>query len=162
MPPPWTPDTWQSLEDLDLETAVPPLDTLQGCFAEACFSCRQVYCPAQARHPLGLEQPHRFLSLTQNRHVYYPTPLHPAKSTIMHDLLNPRQATVWTLTGAAQLQGAMHWMLDLTCRACETCMAMQVDVYSPFRSVLERIWAVWELAILAQPLLVVAPSPGRL
>eukprot|EP00887_Chlorella_sp_A99_P002665 scaffold6.g2665.t1 len=36
------------------------------------------------------------------------------------------------------------------------------DVYTPFRSVLESLWALWELVLLGEPLLVMAPTPGAL
>ena len=38
---------------------------------------------------------------------------------------------------------------------------MQVDVYTPLRDVLDQAWTLWELTILAQPLLIIAPSPGE-
>ncbi len=38
----------------------------------------------------------------------------------------------------------------------------QVDVYTPLRNVIKQVWALWELMMLAQPLLVVGPSPGAL
>ena len=37
---------------------------------------------------------------------------------------------------------------------------MQADVWSTLKEVVERAWVLWELMILAQPLLVLAPSPG--
>ncbi|KAK9831905.1 hypothetical protein WJX81_007718 [Elliptochloris bilobata] len=37
----------------------------------------------------------------------------------------------------------------------------EVDVWTPLREVAEQAWVLWELAVLAQPLLVVAPSPGE-
>ena len=36
----------------------------------------------------------------------------------------------------------------------------QADVWSTLKEVVERAWVLWELMILAQPLLVLAPSPG--
>ena len=38
---------------------------------------------------------------------------------------------------------------------------MQVDVYTPFSALLPQLWALWELVLLAEPLLVLAPSPGH-
>ena len=35
----------------------------------------------------------------------------------------------------------------------------EVDVYSPFRNVLSRLWSLWELTLTGQPLVIVAPSP---
>jgi len=36
----------------------------------------------------------------------------------------------------------------------------QADLWTPMREVAEQAWVLWELLVLAQPLLVVAPSPG--
>lgn len=38
---------------------------------------------------------------------------------------------------------------------------LQVDVFTPLRAVLERAWVLWELTLLAEPLMVVAPTPGQ-
>lgn len=35
----------------------------------------------------------------------------------------------------------------------------EVDVMTPFRNVLSRLWSLWEMSITAQPLMIVAPSP---
>lgn len=40
-------------------------------------------------------------------------------------------------------------------------VAAQVDVYTPFSALLQHLWALWELVLLAEPLLVLAPSPGH-
>jgi hypothetical protein len=37
---------------------------------------------------------------------------------------------------------------------------LQVDVWLPLQAVVEKCWVLWELMILAQPLMVIAPSPG--
>lgn len=37
---------------------------------------------------------------------------------------------------------------------------MQIDVYTPLKAMLTKAWAVWELLLLAQPLMVAARSPG--
>jgi hypothetical protein len=37
---------------------------------------------------------------------------------------------------------------------------LQVDVYSPFKGVLEHLWTLWELVVLAQPFMILGPSPG--
>ena len=37
---------------------------------------------------------------------------------------------------------------------------VQVDVFTPFSALLQHLWALWEMMLLAEPLLVVAPSPG--
>lgn len=39
--------------------------------------------------------------------------------------------------------------------------AVQADVWSTLQEVVERAWVLWELILLAQPLLVLAPSPSR-
>ena len=49
-------------------------------------------------------------------------------------------------TGACQ-QGMMFRLL-------------QVDVFTPLSAVVSRVWALWELLMLAEPLMVVAPTPG--
>ncbi len=36
----------------------------------------------------------------------------------------------------------------------------QVDVFTPLCAVVSRVWALWELLVLAEPLMVVAPTPG--
>ncbi|CAK0733784.1 hypothetical protein CVIRNUC_000332 [Coccomyxa viridis] len=36
----------------------------------------------------------------------------------------------------------------------------EVDVWQPLQEVAEKCWVVWELMVLAQPLMVIAPSPG--
>ncbi len=36
----------------------------------------------------------------------------------------------------------------------------QVDVWLPLEAVMEKCWILWELLVLAQPLMVIAPSPG--
>ena len=33
-------------------------------------------------------------------------------------------------------------------------------MWTPLREVAEQAWVLWELMVLAQPLLAVAPSPG--
>lgn len=38
---------------------------------------------------------------------------------------------------------------------------VQVDAYTPFSALLPHLWALWELVLLAEPLLVLAPSPGH-
>ena len=38
----------------------------------------------------------------------------------------------------------------------------QVDVFTPLCAVVSRVWALWELLLLAEPLMVVAPTPGAL
>ena len=38
--------------------------------------------------------------------------------------------------------------------------ARQVDIWSVLAEVAEQAWTLWELLLLAQPLLVLAPSPG--
>ena len=38
---------------------------------------------------------------------------------------------------------------------------LQVDVFTPFSALLQHLWALWEMMLLAEPLLVVAPSPGE-
>ena len=40
--------------------------------------------------------------------------------------------------------------------------AVQVDVFTPLCAVVARVWALWELLMLAEPLMVVAPTPGAL
>ena len=37
---------------------------------------------------------------------------------------------------------------------------LQADIYTPLRTVLDRLWTLWEHVVLAEPLLVIAPSPG--
>lgn len=37
---------------------------------------------------------------------------------------------------------------------------LQVDVFTPFSALLQHLWALWEMMLLAEPLLVVSPSPG--
>jgi hypothetical protein len=39
-------------------------------------------------------------------------------------------------------------------------MRMQVDIWSSLQEVVEQCWVLWELMVLAKPLLVLAPSPG--
>lgn len=39
---------------------------------------------------------------------------------------------------------------------------VQADIYTPLRTALDRLWTLWEHVVLAEPLLVIAPSPGRL
>jgi len=38
----------------------------------------------------------------------------------------------------------------------------QVDMWVPLQEVVEKCWVLWELMVLAQPLMVIAPSPGML
>ncbi len=38
---------------------------------------------------------------------------------------------------------------------------MQVDIYTPLKSILAKAWVLWELTLLAEPLMVVACSPGE-
>ena len=33
-------------------------------------------------------------------------------------------------------------------------------MWKPLQAVMEKCWVLWELLILAQPLMVIAPSPG--
>ncbi len=35
------------------------------------------------------------------------------------------------------------------------------DCFTPLRGVLPQLWALWELLLLGQPLMVVAPTPGE-
>ncbi len=37
---------------------------------------------------------------------------------------------------------------------------LQVDIYTPFSALLQHLWTLWEVLLLAEPLLVLAPSPG--
>ncbi|KAK9810174.1 hypothetical protein WJX72_006112 [[Myrmecia] bisecta] len=37
----------------------------------------------------------------------------------------------------------------------------EADVYSPFKAVLDKLWALWEMVALGLPLMVTAPSPGE-
>ena len=39
-------------------------------------------------------------------------------------------------------------------------VGLQVDVFTPFTALPHHLWALWEMVLLAEPLLVVAPSPG--
>lgn len=34
-------------------------------------------------------------------------------------------------------------------------------MFTPFSALLQHLWALWELVLLAEPLLVLAPSPGE-
>ena len=36
----------------------------------------------------------------------------------------------------------------------------QVDIYTPLCEVLDQAWVLWEILVLAQPLMVVSPTPG--
>lgn len=36
----------------------------------------------------------------------------------------------------------------------------QVDIYTPMKAMLSKAWVLWELTMLAEPLMVVAPTPG--
>ena len=48
------------------------------------------------------------------------------------------------------------------CRAPHSNLhVLQVDVWQPLQEVAEKCWVVWELMVLAQPLMVIAPSPGN-
>ena len=38
---------------------------------------------------------------------------------------------------------------------------LQIDIYTPLKAILIKAWAVWELVLLAQPLMVAARSPGE-
>lgn len=38
---------------------------------------------------------------------------------------------------------------------------VQVDIWSVLAEVIEQAWVLWEMLILAQPLMVLAPSPGK-
>ena len=38
----------------------------------------------------------------------------------------------------------------------------QVDMWVPLQEMVEKCWVLWELMMLAQPLMVIAPSPGML
>eukprot|EP00891_Asterochloris_glomerata_P002409 jgi/Astpho2/2409/Aster-x1074 len=47
----------------------------------------------------------------------------------------------------------------------ETLSSMQgvfheADIFSPVRTYLERLWSLWEMMLLAKPIMVVAPTPG--
>ncbi|KAL3154098.1 hypothetical protein ABBQ32_013634 [Trebouxia sp. C0010 RCD-2024] len=37
----------------------------------------------------------------------------------------------------------------------------EVDVFTPFTALFHHLWTLWEMMLLAEPLLVVAPSPGE-
>ncbi len=37
---------------------------------------------------------------------------------------------------------------------------LQVDIHTPFSALLQHLWTLWEVLLLAEPLLVLAPSPG--
>ncbi|KAL0020793.1 hypothetical protein WJX79_003522 [Trebouxia sp. C0005] len=37
----------------------------------------------------------------------------------------------------------------------------EVDIYTPFSALLQHLWTLWEVLLLAEPLLVLAPSPGE-
>lgn len=37
----------------------------------------------------------------------------------------------------------------------------EVDIYTPFSALLHHLWTLWEVLLLAEPLLVLAPSPGE-
>lgn len=39
---------------------------------------------------------------------------------------------------------------------------LQANVWLPLQEVAEKCWVLWELMVLAQPLMVMAPSPGLL
>ena len=38
---------------------------------------------------------------------------------------------------------------------------LQTDIFSPVRTYLERLWSLWEMMLLAKPIMVVAPTPGN-
>ena len=40
------------------------------------------------------------------------------------------------------------------------CGAAQVDIFTPLRGVVKQLWQLWELMVLAEPLMVVGPTPG--
>lgn len=54
----------------------------------------------------------------------------------------------------------MPCTLACTGRTHNGCSGAQADVWTPLREVAEQAWVLWELMVLAQPLLAVAPSPG--
>lgn len=37
-----------------------------------------------------------------------------------------------------------------------------MDAYSPLQHVLQQVWALWEVLVLGEPLMVAAPTPGEL
>ncbi|KAK9864873.1 hypothetical protein WJX84_003125 [Apatococcus fuscideae] len=37
----------------------------------------------------------------------------------------------------------------------------ETDIYTSLRTALDRLWNLWELVVLAEPLLIIAPSPGE-
>ncbi|KAK9805887.1 hypothetical protein WJX73_001357 [Symbiochloris irregularis] len=37
----------------------------------------------------------------------------------------------------------------------------EADVFTPLRDVLDQAWTIWEMVVTAQPILIVAPSPGE-
>lgn len=43
---------------------------------------------------------------------------------------------------------------------CGTHHVKQVDIYTPLKGVVKQLWQLWELMVLAEPLLVVGPTPG--
>lgn len=40
-------------------------------------------------------------------------------------------------------------------------MFQEVDTFVPFKGVVSKLWALWELTLTGQPLVVVAPTPGE-
>jgi len=52
----------------------------------------------------------------------------------------------------------MLWLCE-TGRSNIGCL--QVDIYTPFSALLQHLWTLWEVLLLAEPLLVLAPSPGH-
>ncbi len=64
------------------------------------------------------------------------------------------------------LLAKLHKQAHNQCRKCLTSNPAlpdphQVDVYTPFQAVLRHMWTLWELVLLAEPLLVAAPTPGE-
>ena len=40
-------------------------------------------------------------------------------------------------------------------------LPVQADIFSPVRTYLDRLWSLWEMMLLAKPIMVVAPTPGN-
>ena len=39
-------------------------------------------------------------------------------------------------------------------------MPWQADIFTPLKSILAKAWVLWELVLLAEPLMICAPTPG--
>lgn len=37
---------------------------------------------------------------------------------------------------------------------------MQADIFTPLKGILAKAWVLWELVVLAEPLMICAPTPG--